>query len=428
MPPKSKAKAQVKAKAKPQAQKRKPSEGGTKDEVKDIKQEVKNEIKKEVDSPRSSSSSPHKKRQKLAAAPVIPGFDVIMKILTDDRLEFPPGNCRDMLQAMAPRALCTPHDERHALQTTAVEILDEALRGVGDQLRTQTTRAQERATAEAEALVAMEAKVASCQEALEAQTAEAAARKCAVDEATSSLKDAEAKFEQAKSAQGQDEKARCTCLAEKEFCVDLFEGSYKSLKEGKWGTDFAKQREQVDDVVNFMKSVKSVSVPSSLIFIEGPSVLRSKKDSRGSHAEQIFGDIEGIFNKHLATIEERLAVENEKAAAVLAAATAAEETLAQASATKSSGDAAYAAAELRKSQLEAELKQHHSAVAAQREAVAATKASTEKIMNEHTEVEQAFHKCMSAFTILRDQSPAAFATLSDTPSPGRSTPPQPEVA
>lgn len=425
MAPQAKAKVHAKAKAKPQAQKRKASESGDKDEV---KKEIKKEIKQEVESPRSSADSPQKKRQRLQTAPVIPGLDAVLKVLSDDRLELPPGNCRAMLLSMAPRALCTAHDDRHALQATAVGILDQALQGVGEQVRTQTTMAQERATETAEELVHCEARVAKCQEFVELQKAEVATAKSAADDVTSTLKEAEGKFEEAKNMQGQIEAARALMDKEKGTCVDLMEGSYKSLKEGKWGTDFAKQREQVDDVVNFLKSVKSVPVPSSLVFIEGPSVLRSKKDSRGSHAEQIFQDIEAIFNKHVATIEERLNAENEKAAALLPTTKGAEEAVAQALRLKEERTAALTAAEARKVELEVELRQLTATAAAQREVVAATKASTEKIMSEHTEIDQSFQNCMKAFTILRDHSPDAFATLSGTPSPGRSASPNPEVA
>jgi len=398
-----KAKVKTEPKAKPQARKR--SGGGVKDEV---------EVKKEV-------ASPPNKRQKTA--PTIPGLDVVMKILSDDRLQLPAGNCRDMLLSMAPRALCTPRDDRHAMQTTAVEILDEALQSVGVQVMTQIGRAQEKATTASEELVKMEANLARCQEALEGQSTEVCTRKGAVDDATEALRVADAKLLEAKNVQGQVDLVCANCSAEKEACLEVLEGSYKSLKDSKWGNDFVKQREQVDEVVSFMKSVKSVAVPSSLIFIEGPSVLRSKKDPRGAHAEQIFADIEAIFSKHLASIEERLTAENEKSAAVLPTTKAAEEAAAQALQAKQDSIAAFAAAEARKVELGKELQQHHGAVAVQREAVTATTAAKEKITNDQTEIEQAFNKCMSAFAILRDQSPEAFATLSNTPSPGRSTPP-----
>merc|ERR1712224_649995 len=104
-----------------------------------------------------------------------------------------------------------------------------------------------------------------------------------------------------------------------------------------------------------MKNVKSVSVPSSLIFIEGPSVLKSRKDSRGAHAEQIFGDIEAIFNKHLAAIEERLTAEDEKAAAVLPTTKAAEEAVAQTSQAKDESLVGLGEAESHKAELEGDL-------------------------------------------------------------------------
>lgn len=384
------------------------------------------EIKKEVESSHSTADSPPKKRQK--PAPSIPGVDLIIRILSDDRLELPAGNCREMLLSMAPRALCTAHDARHPMQTTAVEILDEALQSIGEQVRTQASRAQERATAASDDLTNLEAQVANCQEALEGQVAEITVQKDAVAQATSFFHEADAKFLEAKGMQKQVDSACAACLAEKEACMEILEGSYKSLKDSKWGNDFAKQREQVEDVVKFMKSVKTVSVPSSLIFIEGPSVLKSKKESRGAHAEQIFGDIEAIFNKHLATIEERLNAENEKSAAVLPQTKAAEETATQAAEAKESSNRAFASAELRKVELEKELQRHKNAVAEQREVVAAAAAATEKIMSNQAEIEQAFNKCMSAFAILRDQSPDAYATLADTPSPGRCTPPVPQEA
>lgn len=411
MPPKAKTKAQ--GKAKPQAKKRAASDSGPKDVV-----------EKKVESPRSSS--PQKKRQRTA--PLIPGLDVIMKILSDDRLELPAGNCREMLLSMAPRALGTPRDDRHQLQTIAVEILDDALQNIGEQVRTQTTRAKERSAAASDELVQLEAKVAKCQEALEGQMAAVVARQGAVDEAMSSLKDAEAKLLDAKNVQRQADVACAACQADKDACIELMEGSYKSLKDSKWGSDFAKQREQVEEVVSFMKSVKTVAVPSSLIFIEGPSVLRSKKESRGAHAEQIFEDIEAIFNKHLASIEHRLAADKERAAAALPTTNSAEEAAAKALQAKEDCANAFTATEACKVEMEKELKQQQHAVAAQREIVVAAAAATEKISNDHAEIEQAFTKCISAFGILRDQSPEAFSTLSDTPSPGRSNPPIPQEA
>jgi chromosome segregation ATPase len=285
--------------------------------------------------------------------------------------------------------------------------------------------AQEKAAAVSQELAELEAKVAKCHETLEAQVAEIATRKDAVHAATASMQQADSQLLEAQNVQKQADVACTASLAEKEACIGILEGSYKSLKESKWGNDFAKQREQVEEVVSFMKSVKTVSVPSSLIFIEGPSVLKSKKESRGAHAEQIFADIEAIFNKHLGLIEDRLKADTQRSEEVLPQTKAAEEAAHQALQAKESYSKDLAAAELRKVELEAELQRHKDSVTAQRQVVATTAAKTEKIVNDQVEIEQAFNKGMSAFKILRDQSPEAFATLSDTPSPGRSTPPPP---
>eukprot|EP00746_Dinoflagellata_sp_MGD_P161548 gnl/MRDRNA2_/MRDRNA2_88746_c0_seq1.p1 gnl/MRDRNA2_/MRDRNA2_88746_c0~~gnl/MRDRNA2_/MRDRNA2_88746_c0_seq1.p1 ORF type:complete len:408 (+),score=142.06 gnl/MRDRNA2_/MRDRNA2_88746_c0_seq1:83-1306(+) len=397
-------KGKAKAKAKPQAKKREASE-----------------VNMEVENPCNATGLSPNKRPRTA--PRIPGVDLILKILSDDRLQLPEGNCREMLLHMAPRALCTPHDDRHEMQTTAVQILDEALQSIGEQVRTQTTVAQEKATAASQDLAELEAKVVKGQEALDAQVAEIATHKQSLDAAATSVCEADAELVKAKNAQKQVDSACAATLAEKEACLEILEGSYKSLKESKWGNDFAKLREQVDEVVNFMKSVKTVAVPSSLIYIEGPSVLRSKKESRGAHAEQIFADIEAIFSKHLAAVEDRLNAENLKSEEVLPQTKAAEEAAQQALQAKDHCSSTLAAAEARKAELQVELQQHKDSVTAQHEVVATTAATTEKIMSDQAEIEQAFSKCMSAFKILRDQSPDTFATLSDIPSPGRSTPP-----
>jgi len=226
----------------------------------------------------------------------------------------------------------------------------------------------------------------------------------AAEEADSLIEQAQADLKAAEAVRTVAEAANAERAAERLNCVELMEGSYKILREGLWGWDHSVQRQHLTSVQTFLKNLRTVKVSVSLIFVEGPNMLRMKPSQRPDCAKHILLEIDGVFVRHLASVDAELESSASEVAdslqgasnaqAAVAAAKAKSETnlQEQAAADVQSRDLRRTVSDLQKSILEKE-------VAAQQAEEDALKA----LGSEHMEVEHWFKEAKGAFVTLRDQ-------------------------
>lgn len=235
------------------------------------------------------------------------GLGVIRAVLADRRYEVPGGdNARKMLEGIAPLALRSAPSQRHPAQETALGLLTDVFDSIGHHLQNKNAWAREK-------VISMEAEikrnisgVARLQQEILAKDEEVKQRTAAAEEVDRLLEKTLMQLKEAEAAQVAAEVAHAERAAERARCVEIMDGSYKALREGLWGWDFAIQRQHMTTLQHFLKELRTVKVPTSLIFVEGPNMLRLKPDQRPGCSKQILLEIDAIFAKHLAAIDTEL--------------------------------------------------------------------------------------------------------------------------
>jgi len=272
-------------------------------------------------------------------------YKTIVEALENPLLELN-DECRKMLVSMVPHSLIVPVDERHEQQNVAVAMIEESILAVQAKL----VAALEAENAKVSGSEAKKAELAAAhlaaEEALAAAKAVTADRAAAVKAATEVVHDAK-KVKQAKLAE--QKKGDASLLAakkDKENLEGALSGPFHKLKSG----DF-----EAAQAPGLFKSLSShfskLSIEESMK-IALPSGLQKKPEDRGTFDTLVVNQVEEVFTKKIAELQEILAAgapeqeERQKAVdAAQAAVEAAEATAAEATAKLAESEAAQQAAE-----------------------------------------------------------------------------------
>lgn len=374
-------------------------------------QQLKDEVNSELEE-RSSALRSESLRQ---------GLGVIRAVLADSRYEVPGGdNARKMLQGIAPLALRSAPSQRHATQEMAVGLMTEVFDSIKTHLQSSSAWAHEKVISTEAEIDKNKATVARLQKEILAKNEEVKQKAAAVKEADALLVQAQADLKTAEAVQVASTAANAERAAERVSCVELMDGSYKILREGLWGWDYAAQRQHMITVQNFLKELRTVKVPTSLIFVEGPNMLRVKPDQRPACAKQILLEIDAIFVRHLAAIDAGLESSASEVASSVEGASNAQAAV-QAAKTKSEMNlSAQTDAELQSRDLRRSCEDLQKCILELQTALPQAEEEAKKLMGkEQVELHHWFKEAHLAFLKLRDQDLDSELGCMPTPSKKR---------
>jgi len=245
-----------------------------------------------------------------------------------------PERVRVMLVNMLPFALKLASDERHELQSMAVDMVEQSLSGKKSALEAT-------ANTEESALVSLKASeetlvtgVATAESALAAQKDVAQAKKAALEQATNAERESEVNLllKRSDHKEGQDKLAEMT--KEKTAIESAFAEHFKPIEEGE-------SKAHLKKLEPFLKRLEIESTLLTAL----PSTCGKTKDKRGSFDNLVLVELDKAFNVKIAALGDAIAGDGPQAAERAAAMQAAEDDFAAKKAAREQAAAEYKAAE-----------------------------------------------------------------------------------
>merc|ERR1719198_1488309 len=301
--------------------------------------------------------------------------------------------CREMLCAIIPGSLGVKPEQRHALQSSAVDILAQALDTHESVLEDKSKKLTLETAAVVEEAVFCAAVTAKLEQALSTKSSEVLSKKEAMVEDHCAVTACSAQLNEAKAAQTglaaelkQDEKER------KSF-EELIAEHLVPLKDA----PPTLKRELKKHLAALEEAMKPLGCDEALV-VAIPSSFPKLPEQRGAFDQLVVDHISELLAREVATRSEKLSRSAETMAERAAAVQAAEEALEAAKVRLDASSASLTTSEHEKNDLEAQLKDTKSkghALARKVEEVAAAS-------DEHEEARNAFKEVLAVFATERD--------------------------
>lgn len=213
------------------------------------------------------------------------------------------GDCKEMLQALAPHCLRTAKAARHKYQEQMIESLASVVASV--------VAAHESAVASAEATLSetLAAKaesvttVAAAQEAADIASGDLESKATAVQAALEAVTAAQAALGEAQKKVGSLESEKAEAIAEKADFEKLLTETFDTLKQGSIASKDWRQKAKL--VEHLLERLDKVGIDASL---RGalPVALKEKPSSRGAFATQAVDFGEDALKKQIAALDAKI--------------------------------------------------------------------------------------------------------------------------
>jgi len=256
---------------------------------------------------RGSNQTAGKATKKARADPVLASVaDVIMQA------EHLPERCRTMLVDMLPFSLSVPSDQRHEVQTWAVDAVDQTLNAHKSLLEAAIVTEDGKLSTLKSSEADLGNAVKEAESALDAQKEVVQSAKCLLAAATEAANTASSTLLTAQTEQKAGDSKLSSTIDEKATFESTFQAHFKTPMEEGAGPNFKE----------LQPLLKQIEMEASLMKSLPVSCSKSKAD-RGSFDEVVLNELEKAISSKIATLGEFVAVETpasvERAGAVQSA-------------------------------------------------------------------------------------------------------------
>jgi len=256
---------------------------------------------------RSNQTATKSTIKKAKTDPVLVSIgDVIMEA------EELPSRCRDMLVAVLPFSLNVKPDERHVIQTAAVEMVEQTLHCKKSSMERIVLAEEEKLAKLKSSQTELASAVSAAETALATHKEVLHTRKCELAEATTAANTSQASLTELTTEQRSAD-SRLQSIHEEKGSLELaFENHFKPMKDDAAGPHF-KMLEPI---------LKNIQMEESLL-IALPSTCAKSKEHRGTFDNVVIEELEKAIHSKVSALDEAISVETpatvERQAAVQAA-------------------------------------------------------------------------------------------------------------
>jgi len=209
-----------------------------------------------------------------------------------------PERVRAMLVEMMPFSLKYGSDERHELQSMAVDFMEQALTDKKAALGAAATKTDEDLKALKNSEAELEAAVTNGEKALVAQQEVVAAKKAALEQATEADKGSAATFKEKVKAVEDGAKKAAEMKDEKEAISAAFAEHFPPCQEGEAKAHYKK-------LEPFLKKIKIESTLLTAL----PSCCAKSKEKRGTFDHLVLTELDKAFQAQIAALADTVAAE-----------------------------------------------------------------------------------------------------------------------
>jgi len=279
--------------------------------------------------------------------PITEKVELITKTLKEPECQIQESH-REMLLLAIPHVLTVPGDERHAYQTQVVHMVQKVLSDYVAYQEQQVSESKANISASSQNAQDTLKAVEVSAEKIGNQEEEVTRRKGVLQEDSEAVKAAEAALEGASKEVAEfDENLQAT-IAQKDKCTSIYNDHFTPLKAG--GDFDAKELARLTKEV--LSMLKKLSTEPSLLSAIAPAFKKAPAE-RGPFDTMAIEGAEGIFTKHLESLQEQIDKADVTKSEKIATETASQDTLKAATEKHTVSEDALKAAEEELASLEA---------------------------------------------------------------------------
>jgi len=265
-------------------------------------------------------------------APIVAAFD---------GAEGLPDACLGMLRAMAPSALGTPAEARHACQNSVVAMVSEVLAGIDANLEICIAAADTKAADAVADQGRLEAAWSVADAELAQKHKDVELARSELERLNASEQDAQADVAKAMAKQSCDDECLRSASAEKEKIEKAIRDNFAPLRDGTF-----QEASVADHHISALLPICNAAGLAESLVTPFPKVARKALDARTSFDHTALGHLERGFFKHIEGLSEKVSARSQGAAESTAAVQVALANLDVVKVWQQAGAAALAAASL----------------------------------------------------------------------------------